>query len=58
METTTLERPNISEKEIRLQAQREINNRSLFEFIKYFWGEISNDEFHSNWQIINLENMT
>ena len=51
METTTLERPNISEKEIRLQAQREINNRSLFEFIKYFWPQISNDEFHSNWHI-------
>jgi predicted phage terminase large subunit-like protein len=31
--------------------RREINNRSLFEFIKYFWDEISSDEFKPNWHI-------
>jgi len=51
MEATLTEKPRISEEEIRLQAQREINNRSLFEFIKYFWSQISNDEFRSNWHI-------
>ena len=51
METATISRPDISEKEIRLQAQREINNRSLFEFIKFFWPQISNDEFQPNWHI-------
>lgn len=45
------ERPEISEEEVRLQARREKNNRSLFEFIKYFWPQISNDEFRSNWHI-------
>jgi len=30
---------------------REINNRSLFEFIKFFWPEVSNDDFHPNWHI-------
>ena len=30
---------------------REMNNRSLFEFIKYFWPEVSNDPFLPNWHI-------
>lgn len=30
---------------------RELNNRSLFHFIKYFWSEICNDEFKPNWHI-------
>ncbi len=34
-----------------LVIRREINNRSLFQFIKYFWSEVSNDEFQSNWHI-------
>jgi len=34
-----------------LKAQRELNNRHLFEFLKYFWSEVSNDEFKSNWHI-------
>lgn len=51
MEATLIEQSQISEEEIRLQAQREINNRSLFEFMKYFWPQVSNDEFKSNWHI-------
>lgn len=31
--------------------QRELNNRSLFEFIKFFWPEISQNEFKPNWHI-------
>ena len=30
---------------------REVNNRSLFEFIKCFWPEVSNDPFLPNWHI-------
>ena len=32
-------------------AQRELNNRSLFEFIQCFWSEISSEEFVPNWHI-------
>ena len=31
--------------------QRELNNRSLFEFIQFFWPVVSNDQFKSNWHI-------
>lgn len=31
--------------------QRELNNRSLFEFINFFWSEYSNDPFVPNWHI-------
>lgn len=41
----------ISKREIGLQARREKNNRSLFEFMKYFWPQVSNDTFKSNWHI-------
>ncbi len=34
-----------------LFIQREINNRSLYEFIQFFWPVISNDEFKPNWHI-------
>ena len=34
-----------------LQIRREINNRSLYEFIKYFWHDVCNLEFKSNWHI-------
>ena len=34
-----------------LLAIREINNKSFFEFVKFFWPEISNDTFQSNWHI-------
>jgi len=51
MEATLTKQPDITGKEVRLQARREINNRSLFEFIKYFWPQISNDEFKGNWHI-------
>lgn len=34
-----------------LIIQRELNNRSLFEFVRYFWPEYSNDEFVPNWHI-------
>ena len=51
METATIKLPDISKEEVQAQARREINNRSLFEFIKYFWPQISNDEFRSNWHI-------
>ena len=30
---------------------REMNNRSLYEFIKYFWPVVSAHEFHGNWHI-------
>jgi len=36
--------------------RREINNRSLFEFVKYFWDCISNDTFKPNWHIQYLCN--
>ena len=41
----------ISEEEVRLQARGEINNKSLFQFIEYFWSEVSTDEFKPNWHI-------
>ena len=31
--------------------RRSINDESLFEFVKYFWSEVSNEEFKSNWHI-------
>lgn len=34
-----------------LMIQRELNNRSLFEFVKFFWNDYSNDEFVPNWHI-------
>ena len=51
MEATLTKQPDITPQEVYLQAQRELNNRSLFEFIRYFWPEISNDPFKSNWHI-------
>ena len=51
METLLIEQPNISVEEIRLLAIREDNNRSLFEFIKYFWSTISSETFKPNWHI-------
>lgn len=30
---------------------RELNNRSLFSFLEYFWPEVSADEFKPNWHI-------
>ena len=32
-------------------AIRELNNRSLFRFLKFVWPEISNEEFQPNWHI-------
>ena len=34
-----------------LHIQRELNKRSFFEFFKYFWDTISNDELIINWHI-------
>lgn len=34
-----------------LAVQRELNNRSLYEFIVYFWPEVSSLEFSPNWHI-------
>jgi len=34
-----------------LTVQRELNNRSLYEFITCFWHVIVNDEFKTNWHI-------
>lgn len=34
-----------------LHVRRLINDNSLFEFTKYFWGEVSNDTFVPNWHI-------
>lgn len=31
--------------------RKEINNQSFFEFFKYFWEELSNDELKLNWHI-------
>lgn len=31
--------------------RRSINDESLFEFVKYFWPEVSNEKFKSNWHI-------
>ncbi len=53
-----LDRPVLSRQERILTAfrnpltiQRELNNRSLHEFIEYFWPVIIADEFKSNWHI-------
>jgi hypothetical protein len=35
---------------------REINNRSFFEFLKFFWPEVSQQEFIPNWHIEYLCN--
>ncbi len=32
-------------------VRRKINERSLYEFIKYFWDEMAVDEFRDNWHI-------
>lgn len=34
-----------------LVAQRELNNRSFFRFLKFMWPEVSNETFQSNWHI-------
>lgn len=34
-----------------LEARREINNRSLYSFLQYFWPEVSNHAFTPNWHI-------
>jgi len=39
-----------------LQVVRELNNRSLFHFVQYFWSTVSNDKFISNWHISYLCN--
>lgn len=31
--------------------QRELNNRSLYEFLQFFWPVVSNDEFKGNWHL-------
>ena len=53
-----IDQPQISKQDRMLEALsnpytiiRERNNRSLFEFIKYFWPQVSNDEFKPNWHI-------
>lgn len=33
------------------KVRRDINDESLFEFIKYFWPEVCNEEFKPNWHI-------
>lgn len=34
-----------------LAIRREINNRSLYEFTKYMWPEVSADDFEDNWHV-------
>lgn len=34
-----------------LAVQRELNNRSLFQFLQYFWDIVSQQTFHPNWHI-------
>ena len=63
MYTTTDLMPCIQEsKEVRIKRaledpfiiQRELNNRSLYEFLQCFWPVVSNDEFQPNWHISYL----
>jgi len=37
--------------EVPMMIQKELNDRSFFEFFKYFWKEVSNDELILNWHI-------
>jgi predicted phage terminase large subunit-like protein len=39
-----------------LSIIREVNNRSLYEFMQYFWDEITQDTFKPNWHIEYLCN--
>lgn len=51
--TRTVENPDTI-KDLMLNPliiQRELNNRSLFEFFKYFWDVISAEELVANWHI-------
>jgi predicted phage terminase large subunit-like protein len=41
----------LNQKNARILIQREINNRSLYEFLKYFWPYVSNDTFSDNFHI-------
>jgi predicted phage terminase large subunit-like protein len=34
-----------------IMIRRELNNRSLFNFIEFFWDVVSNDQFKPNWHI-------
>ena len=34
-----------------LLAVRELNNRSFYEFLKFMWSEVSQEEFQDNWHI-------
>lgn len=34
-----------------LAIRRELNNRSLYNFLEYFWDVVSNDEFKPNWHV-------
>lgn len=34
-----------------LLAIRELNNRSFYQFLKFFWDEVSNEKFQDNWHI-------
>lgn len=34
-----------------LYVIKELNNRSLFHFLKYFWSEVSSQEFVPNWHV-------
>lgn len=63
METTTMERrapiPKRTERmeqaiQNPLTIVRELNNRSLYHFIEWFWPVVSNQEFRGNWHIEKL----
>jgi predicted phage terminase large subunit-like protein len=58
MQVETDIQPTQTKKELMLTAlhnplsiQRELNNRHLYHFIKYFWSEVSNDAFIDNWHV-------
>lgn len=34
-----------------LIVQRELNKRSLYHFLQYFWPQVSSHDFHGNWHI-------
>ena len=57
-QTDILEPPQIKKEDLLLKAlknplavSRELNNRSFYHFLQYFWTDISNQAFQGNWHI-------
>lgn len=51
--TTTKDLPSLLREAIEnpLAVQRELNNRSLYQFLQYFWEDVSQHTFQPNWHI-------